>query len=45
MAPYRRPIRIQRWTVRRVALSVGVLVAFLVVLGISLTLLTGARLL
>ena len=45
LAPYRPPIRIQRWTFRRVALTVGVLLAALLTILIALTLLTGARLL
>ena len=43
LAPQRRPIPIQRWSVRRVALALGVLVAALLVAGFTYGLLTPFR--
>jgi tRNA A-37 threonylcarbamoyl transferase component Bud32 len=40
LAPERRPVAIQRWSVRRVALGLGVLVVFLLAFGIAKDLLT-----
>jgi tRNA A-37 threonylcarbamoyl transferase component Bud32/membrane-associated phospholipid phosphatase len=45
LAPYRPPIRIQRWTVRRLAMTLGVLLGGLIVITAVLGLLTGAQLL
>jgi membrane-associated phospholipid phosphatase len=45
LAPPRAPIRIQRWTLRRVGLTLGVLLAFLFTLSAVLALFSGAHLL
>jgi tRNA A-37 threonylcarbamoyl transferase component Bud32/membrane-associated phospholipid phosphatase len=43
LAPERRPIGIQRWSVRRVALGVGLLLSLVVTAGVTVFLFTPAR--
>jgi tRNA A-37 threonylcarbamoyl transferase component Bud32 len=43
LAPERRPIGIQRWSVRRVALAVGLVVSFVVAAGVTVFVLTPTR--
>ncbi len=45
LAPPRAPIRIQRWTVRRIGLTLGVLLGALLAIGMVIGLFSGAHLL